>query len=204
MRYLVLATLVAVGCNGGDDGLDPMCRVNAFCTLLDAYEPTDGPVDARVDGPLPAIDQALCDAINTYRVDRGLAPIAVGAGLGQVARLHVVDLVAHPPSGACNLHSWSTGDPRWTGCCYTADHAQAQCMWEKPREIAQYDSSGYEIAAGGGGSIQPAQAVALWDGSNPHREVILNQGIWAGRTWRAIGCAIENGYAVVWFGELAP
>ena len=161
--------MLAIGCSGepstidggGDDGAAP---------------DDGGAIDARVvDGPPPTVDRALCDAINQYRADRGLAPIAVSARLTQVARFHVEDLTAHGTGAAgCNLHSWSVGDPRWTGCCYTADHAQAQCMWRKPQEISAYASSGYEIAAGGGGGITPAQAVSLWDGSPGHRDVILN------------------------------
>ena len=197
MRHLAICVL-AIGCSGepstidggGDDGAAP---------------DDGGAIDARVvDGPPPTVDRALCDAINQYRADRGLAPIAVSARLTQVARFHVEDLTAHGTGAAgCNLHSWSVGDPRWTSCCYTPDHAQAQCMWQKPAEISAYASSGYEIAAGGGGGITPAQAVGLWDGSSGHRDVVLNAGTWASRTWRGIGCAIETGYAVVWFGELA-
>lgn len=195
MRYLAWA--LVIGCSGtpsSDDGGD------------DGAVNGDGAtIDARiVDGPPPTVDQALCDAINQYRVDHGLAAIAVSARLTQVARFHVEDLTAHGTGAAgCNLHSWSFGDPRWTGCCYTPDHAQAQCMWDKPQQISAYASPGYEIAAGGGGSITPAVAVSLWDGSTGHRDVILNAGTWAGRTWRGLGCAIETGYAVVWFGELA-
>lgn len=30
--------------------------------------------------------------------------------------------------------------------------------------------------------------------------MILNQGKWAGYTWKAIGAAYHGGYACVWFG----
>jgi len=203
-RFVVLVSTVIASCADPS----PTPAVDGGAGTLDAPIGTiDGPIatgDARpIDaGPPLTVDRALCDAINAYRADHGLAPVPVSAALTQVARFHVVDLTAHGTGAAgCNLHSWSVGDPRWTGCCYTADHAQAQCMWRKPQEIAAYASSGYEIAAGGGGAITPSQAVSLWDGSSGHREVVLNAGQWASRTWRGMGCAIETGYAVVWFGE---
>ncbi|MBK9033487.1 MAG: CAP domain-containing protein [Myxococcales bacterium] len=202
-----IACALAVGCGGAAAPLDGGGPG-------DGGGPTDGggatdggpgaPDATTIDGPPPSVDRALCDAINQYRADHGLAAVPVSPALTRVARFHVEDLTAHGTGApGCNLHSWSTGDPRWTGCCYTPDHAQAQCMWIKPREISAYMSSGYEIAAGGGGAITPTQAVGLWDGSTGHREVVLNQGAWATHPWRAVGCAIETGYAVVWFGELA-
>lgn len=199
MRILAITGALALSCTGTPTALDGGADD-------DGAPAGDGPgaLDARPDGPPPTVDRALCDAINQYRIDHGLAAVPVSSALTQVARFHVEDLTAHGTGAAgCNLHSWSVGDPRWTGCCYTADHAQAQCMWRKPQEISAYASSGYEIAAGGGGGITPAQAVSLWDGSPGHRDVVLNVGTWAGHPWRALGCAIETGYAVVWFGELA-
>ena len=121
-----------------------------------------------------------------------------------VARLHAEDLGTNGTGGAsCNLHSWTSGDSRWSGCCYTDDHAQAECMWDKPDEIAGYAAPGFEIAARVGSRITPAMAVSLWDDSESHRVVMANDAGFADTSWRAMGCAIENGYAVVWFGELA-
>ena len=33
-----------------------------------------------------------------------------------------------------SMHSWSANGS-WTPCCYTADHARKECMWNKPGEI---------------------------------------------------------------------
>src|SRR5690349_3699262 len=78
-------------------------------------------------------DAALCDAINQYRLFHGLPTVPVSPALMQVARDHVQDLSTHGTGGAgCNLHSW-TASSHWSGCCYTADNAQAACMWNKPR-----------------------------------------------------------------------
>ena len=151
------------------------------------------------------LDLALCAELNAHRASRGLPAVPVAAELMTVARYHVEDLAADGARGSsCNLHSWTNGDPRWTGCCYTADNAQAACMWNKPREIASYDAPGVEIAAHShSGRIAPGVAVASWADSEPHRIVIENDESFAAATWRAMGCAIHDGYATAWFGELA-
>jgi uncharacterized protein YkwD len=74
-------------------------------------------------------------------------------------------------------------------------------MWDKPGQLTVYPSAGYENAAGAGGSITPAQALSLWKNSPGHNAVILNQGIWANQTWRAVGAGVQDGYAMLWFGS---
>jgi hypothetical protein len=151
---------------------------------------------------------ALCQVINDYRFSQGLAEVPISPALMTVAEAHVGDLTDHPDivSGNCNLHSWSQTSTLWTGCCYTPDHAQAECMWNKPPEITaswgpnQYTGNGYEIAAGGVST--PEEALGLWKGSPPHHDVILNADIWDGFSpWPAFGCGMKGGYGVVWFGD---
>lgn len=144
----------------------------------------------------------LITLVNEYRGENGLPAIPASPSLCFVGDAHVGDLIANSPDApaGCNLHSWSD-QGAWSACCYTADHAQAQCMWDKPRELTVYPGNGYENAAGGGGTISPAQALNLWKNSTGHNAVILNQGIWANQTWRALGVGIQNGYAVLWFGS---
>ena len=153
---------------------------------------------------------ALCEVINDYREQQGLAKVPFSPALFTVAAAHVGDLGGHPEmlTADCNLHSWSEGSAEWTGCCYTADHAKAQCMWDKPRELTsdwgaeQYQGNGYEIAESGAGS--PEQALELWKGSPGHHNVILNADIWTDLSpWPAMGCAFAGGYGVVWFGDQA-
>lgn len=145
----------------------------------------------------------VAEAINAYRAEQGLPPIPVSAELTAVARAHVEDLAANHPEAACNgnLHSWSR-QARWTGGCYvSADEATWPLMWDKPREIANYAGRGYEVSAQAAPSINAAQALALWQQSPPHNDVLLNRGIWANFPWRAIGGWAADGYAVAWFGE---
>ena len=73
-------------------------------------------------------------------------------------------------------------------------------MWDKPTELTDYNSTGYEISYAG--SADAAGAVENWLMSPGHRAVILNEGAWAGRTWRGIGGGRAGNHWNVWFGEL--
>ncbi|MFU8803185.1 MAG: CAP domain-containing protein [Bradymonadaceae bacterium] len=173
----------AQGCNAtNDNDCDPACQSSGVGCLTDK-------------------EQTLFDAINEYRVENGLSPIVLSYSLTTVARAHVKDLNNHGStvlSATCNMHSWSTFGP-WTACCYTSDHAQASCMWNKPSEITNYSSNGYEISVS---TSNPTTALSLWKNSPGHNSVILNQGVWGNHTWRAIGIGADGGYAHVWFGTM--
>jgi hypothetical protein len=174
-----------------------------------AVPPTGGTPAADAFVPPPPAGEfsaesvALCGVINAYRQQSGLPPVPVSTTLMRVAAGHVADLVRHPELSQppCNLHSWSD-EGTWGGCCYTEDHAQAQCMWDKPREFSggTYAGDGFEIAAFG--QITPQQALQLWQLSAPHHEVILNGGLWSDLSpWPAMGCGLLGSYAVAWFGS---
>ncbi len=145
-------------------------------------------------------EQKLYRLINEYRAENGLSAIPFSVSLTEVAQAHVRDLDANPPSGSCNMHSWSANG-NWTSCCYTPDHAQAQCMWNKPKEIAGYPGSGYENSYMHSGSATAEGALAGWKTTPGHNTVILNQSIWADNTWQALGVGIYKQYAVIWFGS---
>lgn len=144
----------------------------------------------------------LIDLVNEYRGENGLPAIPASPSLCIVGHTHAEDLATNAPHSApgCNLHSWSDVGP-WTACCYTDDHAQAQCMWDKPSELTSYPGNGYENAAGGGGELTPQEALDLWKSSPGHNAVILNQGNWSDNAWGALGAGMYEGYAVLWFGE---
>ena len=97
------------------------------------------------DISLTRAEEELRDLINQYRNQKGLQAIPVSKNLTYVAKLHVKDLADnHPYNKRCNLHSWSDEGP-WSPCCYTEDHEQAACMWNKPQELSNYPGLGYEI-----------------------------------------------------------
>ena len=181
----------------------------ATSTPIPTPRPTESPVATSTPIPTPRPTEppsshALADIINQFRQENGLPAIPISSQLTLVAETHVWDLETnHPDQGSCNLHSWS-GQGSWTSCCYTSDHAQASCMWNKPREIAGYPGNGYEIATGYSSrdwTITPERALESWKGSPPHLDVILNRGKWTTHPWRAMGAGISEHFAVVWFGE---
>ncbi len=160
---------------------------------------------AQAQEAAPGPGGQLVALINAYRATLGLPAVAVSSALTRVAEAHVRDLEQARPSGSCNMHSWSNSSSEWKGCCYTADHAQSQCIWNKPREISQgaYKGDGFEISYWTSGRATPEQALATWKTSPGHHSVIINQSIWASTKWRALGVAVSEHYAVAWFGEVA-
>ena len=167
--------------------------------LLTPFQPL-----AAQDVCLTTEERKLFDLIMNYRKSKKLPPVPYSAKLTQVAQTHVRDLASYfdyDNRGDCNPHSWSNhGD--WTPCCYTADHKQAACMWRKPKEIAGYESEGYEIAFFSSDGAEAEESLAGWKSSAGHNPVIINEGTWKEVGWKAIGVGIYDRYAVVWFGVL--
>ncbi|MBW3467253.1 CAP domain-containing protein [Arthrospiribacter ruber] len=151
---------------------------------------------------LSPAEMELYSLLMTYRAELGLPEIPLSTSMTIVAQTHVKDLQENNPmSGECNSHSWSEfGD--WTPCCYTADHSQAACMWNKPRELTKYTGNGFEIAAYNMASINPSGALNAWKNSPGHDAVIRNDGPW-NQEWKAIGIGINGRFATVWFGREA-
>lgn len=174
-------------------------KTSLFLLLLFAFQPL-----VAQEVCLGAEEKKLLELINGYRKQKKLPPVPFSAKLTQVAQAHVRDLTAHfdyENRGDCNPHSWSANGG-WTACCYTADHKQAACMWNKPREIAGYDSEGYEIAFFSSDGAEASESLAGWKSSPGHNPVIINEGTWKDVGWKAIGVGIKGTYAVVWFGVL--
>jgi len=150
-------------------------------------------------------ERVLYDLLMDYRKSKKLKVIPYSAKLTKVAQAHVRDLAAHfdyENRGDCNPHSWSANGT-WTACCYTNDHKQATCMWNKPKEISGYPSEGYEIAFFSSDGAEALESLEGWKQSAGHNPVIINSGTWEQVTWSAIGVGIFEKYAVVWFGQLA-
>lgn len=151
---------------------------------------------------LSAEEKKLYDRMMDYRKTKGLAAIPLSAKLTQVAHAHAKDLAENhdPKQTRCNLHSWSKNGS-WTSCCYTADHKQAACMWNKPREIAGYESNGYEISYFFSAGADAESGLEGWKQSTGHNQMIINDGIWKKINWNAIGIGFYKEYGVVWFGD---
>ncbi len=153
---------------------------------------------------LSAEEKKLFDLIQAYRKSKRLKAIPYSAKLTKVAQVHVRDLAAnfnYEERGDCNPHSWSDKGT-WTSCCYTGDGSQASCMWNKPREIAGYESEGYEIAYFSSAGASDVEGLEGWKKSPGHNPVIINADTWNKLDWKAMGIGIFAEYGVVWFGEV--
>ncbi len=196
-----MATVLTACGGGGDDNQDST-------TGNSGVEPGSGSGIAPGSGSNTPITptNSLAKVINDYRKEKGLKAIPVSSSLTKVAKKHVEDLQNNNPvKGQCNLHSWSDkGNGQWTACCYTSDHANASCMWNKPAEITNkvYTGSGYEIAYMHSGKATPIRALIGWQNSPGHHDLILNKNTWT-KKWEAMGAAVSKNYAVVWFGHQA-
>jgi len=156
--------------------------------------------------PLSLEETKLYEILMQYRAEKGLTKIPLSSSLTFVAQTHAKDLVINKPDNdICNAHSWSSKG-NWTPVCYTPDHAQAKLMWSKPKELTSYKADGFEIACGSNvcctDFVMTAEyALKSWKMSKGHNAVIVNEGPWSTLNWKAIGIGIQNGFAVVWFGE---
>jgi hypothetical protein len=76
-------------------------------------------------------------------------------------------------------------------------------MWDKPREITDYNGDGYEIAYWDSSKATASGAMNTWKAEVPplHTDVILERNMWQGSAWKAMGVGIDGNYAVVWFGK---
>lgn len=149
-------------------------------------------------------EQKLYRLIMAYRKSKKLAPIPLSAKLSMVAQVHARDLANHytfDPDNKCNPHSWSKKGS-WSACCYTSDHKQAACMWDKPKEIAGYPGSGYEIAYYSSAGANAQEGLNGWKVSPGHNPLLVNLGMWEKVKWKAIGIGIYKEYGLVWFGEV--
>lgn len=147
-------------------------------------------------------EKQLFELINTYRTSRGLEAVPLSPALTRVAQVHAKDLMDnYQQSKRCNMHSWSK-EGAWTDCCYKDNHKDPNCMWDKPKEIAGYDSPGYEIAYWHSAAALPEEALEVWKKSPGHHAVLANLPPFNAANWKAMGVGIYKEYAVVWFGEM--
>ncbi len=164
---------------------------------------TETPKAAEEKVCLSQEESKLFDLIMDYRKSKKLKPIPYSAKLTKVAQTHVRDLMEnydYASRGECNPHSWSDkGD--WSSCCYTSDHAQASCMWDKPKEISGYEGNGFEIAYYSSGGANAEEGIEGWKKSPGHNPLLINSGTWSKLEWKGIGIGIYGQYGVVWFSD---
>lgn len=174
-----------------------------FSLLLGFISSQWGQNDLMTKAIIPTTEEKeLFRLINEYRQTRNLPAVPLSPALNKVAQAHAKDLMEHyTQSNRCNMHSWSKNRD-WSGCCYTDNHKKANCMWDKPKEIAGYESPGYEVAYWHSAMAMPGEALEVWKKSPGHHAVLANLGPFKQANWKAIGVGVYQQYAVVWFGEL--
>jgi len=194
-----------LACGGRRCAERQVCRSNVCRDKKDGADRSSRrPALAEAKSCLTEDEQELLSRIRKYRRKNDLSRIPVSKSLTKVAKVHVRDLAYNEPhkeGWRCNGHSWSE-QGNWTSCCYTPDHAEAKCMWKKPRELTSYDGSGFEIASIGG--TGPRSILSGWQSSPAHNAVIINDGDWEDTQWEAVGVGIYDGYAAAWFGKKSP
>lgn len=76
-------------------------------------------------------------------------------------------------------------------------------MWDKPKEIAGYNSEGYEIAYYNSKGFDAYTPLESWIRSKKgHNMVIINEGQWRKIDWNSVGVGLSEHYACIWFGAL--
>jgi uncharacterized protein YkwD len=145
-------------------------------------------------------EKELYNLLMQYRKSKKLPAIPLSKALTLVAQTHSKDLYENrPDQDPCNQHSWSDKGT-WKPCCYYPDHRNKECMWDKPKELTNYSSPGFEIAYFHSAKAVPTDALDAWKKSQGHNAVIINLGMWKKQQWNAIGLSIYKNYATVWFG----
>jgi len=148
------------------------------------------------------VEVELYNMINEYRKLYNLPPIPLSRSLSYVAKTHARDLFFNrPDQGACNFHSWSDKG-KWKPFCYPKDEKKNFSVWDKPKEITPYKSKGYEIVYWENNPVNIDSILPFWKSIDYFNSFLIYTGKWQGKKWMAIGVAIYENYASVWFGEI--
>jgi uncharacterized protein YkwD len=145
-------------------------------------------------------EQELQRLINQYRAQYQLPYIPLSPSLSIVANRHLRDLQENAQFYSRTGQNWRFG---WSNCPFDGKNPSTfNCMWTAPQRLkTAYPGKGYEMICGGLGKISAETALNCWRRSAANNEVILNQGSWLNYQWKAIGIALDKGYAVLWFGQ---
>lgn len=151
--------------------------------MTDITAPTD-------QDTLSLEELALYHLLMTYRATANLPAIPLSNALTITAGRHVVDTRDNIwgtdmtlPEGT-NLHSWSDAP-------YYSDHREPSIMWDAPERIGTgFTGNGYEISAAGQQDINAA--LAGWQGSPGHNQVIMNLEGWTNIGWQSIGIGVDS------------
>ncbi|MBI5741125.1 MAG: hypothetical protein HZA16_10435 [Nitrospirae bacterium] len=204
--FLIVSTLSIATCFTLDgDAISAGGEISAETLALQKEEPKPGKClsDAEAD---------LARLINEYRKQHNLSEVPVMETLYLTAKWHVIDLSLHEPHKGkkdplgkkCDLRSWSdkgAGRGNWKPVCYTSDHAHALDILEKPAEIAGYKGNAYENVYWTSAPLTPEMVLRAWQNRPGERGLIIEEENWQDSNWAAMGVAIFENSASVWFGS---
>lgn len=143
----------------------------------------------------------LFNKINEIRADYDKNEIQLSKSLSYVASVHIVDLETnHPDTSICTSSSWSDKG-NWTPCCYNSYVHDPDCMWEKPKELTNYQYRGYELITFFEEEFTIDSIINLWTDSRDVLDMILTRGRYEKKKWLCGGLSIGNNYVSVWFGQ---
>lgn len=139
---------------------------------------------------------ALYNALMAYRKSKGLPQIALSKSLTRVAKAHSDEVLSKKLPNP--THDWS-------GCKLSEDY---NCMWQKPKTMANFSGFGFEISWGGTGTKwATTDVLASWKSSPAHNAVIVEEGTWTDYNWQSVGVSFVkehgNANANVWFAAEA-
>ena len=170
---------------------------------------------------LNAKEVELANLINNYRSSKNLNVLPVTKSLTYVGRVHIYDLIENQPylGSRCDQHSWSKSN-LWTGGCAGDFKYDLDLVRAKARELKTgYNYDIWEIVASAwiGKKVngewvdeknrQPTYDYSMarylddWKHSTGHNNEIINANDYSDRYWQAMGVAVRENYAIVWFGE---
>lgn len=157
---------------------------------------------SHVGSCLTTEEVKLGNMINDYRASVGKTRLPFSKTLSTVAQAHVFDSQMHMPENCNgNLHSWSGQCSTWSAVCF--EFADGHGMWVKPSEInPQFSGNGFEISTLHFEGMTAERALAGWQGSPPHNDVIVENPPWT-RPFAGMGIGIYGNYSHVWFAHSA-
>eukprot|EP00914_Ancora_sagittata_P009741 GHVO01018484.1.p1 GENE.GHVO01018484.1~~GHVO01018484.1.p1 ORF type:complete len:275 (+),score=35.86 GHVO01018484.1:38-826(+) len=189
-----------------DDG-DMKMRSNSMYNY-----PQGDPVNHRTWGGCRAmnwVEVNVLNLINEKRADANLATLTVSQTLNRAAFYHTENNMRTSPvdvQDCVSLHSWlgaSHETVPYESCCYDND---SYCMWFKPMELSGYyfTALSFEISQYSSWSyFEHGEDFIVngWVKSDGHRALMLNEGAWAGYSWKHMGVSITQHFAHVWFTD---
>ena len=144
----------------------------------------------------------LSEAINKFRVKKGLGELQLSPSLSYVAKTHLNDIRLHSKDQhGCNLNSWSDKG-KWTSCCFNSKQKDLELMTTKPEEITGFRGKGYEIVIMAKKGVSTKNLTDLWLAATMTEEFLLNAGQGSNRNWQSMGVSIYHGFASIWLSEM--